>query len=377
MLKWAFRAVMVVSFPVLVYFQISPTRTGLVIGLGVGLILVLAELAIESISLLTMIAGLLGAVAGLVASKAADWFVFQIGNEELYRVWDMYEILRNVAFGILGMIVFIRKFPELDSLDKDILASSKRRGSEMKVLDSSAVIDGRVVDICETKFLSGTLVVPRFILRELHQLADSADGMKRARGRRGLDMLARMQENPDIPVKILDKDLPEISDVDGKVVRLAKDLGARVLTTDFNLNKIAAIEGVVCLNVNDLTTALKPVVLPGESMSLFIMKEGKEREQGVGYLDDGTMVVVEDGKRHIGKRVELQVSSILQTSAGRMVFGKFRSENDEMNAGAIIVAAGSGTRMGIGSSCRWAGRLWSKTPWRLLKVPEIRPSRWS
>ena len=326
MLKWAFRAVMVVSFPVLVYFQISPTRTGLVIGLGVGLILVLAELAIESSSLLTMIAGLLGAVAGLVASKAADWFVFQIGNEELYRVWDMYEILRNVAFGILGMIVFIRKFPELDSLDKDILASSKRRGSEMKVLDSSAVIDGRVVDICETKFLSGTLVVPRFILRELHQLADSADGMKRARGRRGLDMLARMQENPDIPVKILDKDVPEISDVDGKVVRLAKDLGARVLTTDFNLNKIAAIEGVVCLNVNDLTTALKPVVLPGESMSLFIMKEGKERDQGVGYLDDGTMVVVEDGKRHIGKRVDLQVSSILQTSAGRMVFGKFRSE---------------------------------------------------
>ncbi|MEK7743138.1 MAG: hypothetical protein AAB578_02015, partial [Elusimicrobiota bacterium] len=307
MLKWAFRAVMVVSFPVLVYFQISPTRTGLVIGLGVGLILVLAELAIESISLLTMIAGLLGAVAGLVASKAADWFVFQIGNEELYRVWDMYEILRNVAFGILGMIVFIRKFPELDSLDKDILASSKRRGSEMKVLDSSAVIDGRVVDICETKFLSGTLVVPRFILRELHQLADSADGMKRARGRRGLDMLARMQENPDIPVKILDKDVPEISDVDGKVVRLAKDLGARVLTTDFNLNKIAAIEGVVCLNVNDLTTALKPVVLPGETMSLFVMKEGKEREQGVGYLDDGTMVVVEDGKRHIGKRVDLQV----------------------------------------------------------------------
>ncbi|MEK9146060.1 MAG: hypothetical protein AAB339_10660, partial [Elusimicrobiota bacterium] len=244
MLKWAFRAVMVVSFPVLVYFQISPTRTGLVIGLGVGLILVLAELAIESISLLTMIAGLLGAVAGLVASKAADWFVFQIGNEELYRVWDMYEILRNVAFGILGMIVFIRKFPELDSLDKDILASSKRRGSEMKVLDSSAVIDGRVVDICETKFLSGTLVVPRFILRELHQLADSADGMKRARGRRGLDMLARMQENPDIPMKILDRDVPEVSDVDGKVVRLAKDLGARVLTTDFNLNKIAGLQGV-------------------------------------------------------------------------------------------------------------------------------------
>ncbi|MEK7746981.1 MAG: PIN domain-containing protein, partial [Elusimicrobiota bacterium] len=214
----------------------------------------------------------------------------------------------------------------LDDLDKDILKMGKRRGAELKVMDTSAIIDGRIVDICETKFLSGTLVVPRFVLQELHQLADSADSLKRARGRRGLDILARLQENVEIPVRIIDKDVAGPSEVDAKVVRLAKDLGAKVVTTDFNLNKIAAIEGVVCLNVNDLTTALKPVVLPGESMSLFIMKEGKEREQGVGYLDDGTMVVVEDGKRHIGKRVDLQVSSILQTSAGRMVFGKFRSE---------------------------------------------------
>ncbi|MBI5243574.1 MAG: PIN domain nuclease [Elusimicrobia bacterium] len=326
MLTWIFRAVLVVGFPLIVYVQISHTRAGLVVGLVVGVTLVLFEMAIESISLLSMIAGLLGAVAGLLVSKTLDYLVFQLGREELYRVWDQYEILRNLAMGVLGMVIFIRKFPELDTLDKDILAAGKRRGSTMKVMDTSAIIDGRVVDICDTKFLTGTLIVPRFVLQELHRLADSPDGIKRARGRRGLDMLSRMQENPDLSVKIMDKDIPAVEDVDGKVVRLAKDLGACVVTTDFNLNKIAAVEGIVCLNVNDLTTALKPVVLPGEGMAVFVMKEGKERDQGVGYLDDGTMVVVEDGKRHIGKRVDLVVSSILQTSAGRMIFGRYKGD---------------------------------------------------
>ena len=202
----------------------------------------------------------------------------------------------------------------------------RRRGAELKVVDSSAIIDGRIMDICETKFLTGTLVVPRFVLVELQGLADSPDTLKRARGRRGLDILARLQENPEIPVRIMDKEYPGIPDVDGRVVRLAKDLGGRVLTTDFNLNKIAALESVICLNVNDLALSLKPVVLPGESMSVFIMKEGKEKEQGIGYLDDGTMVVVEDGKKFIGKRLEVGVTSILQTSAGRMIFGKSRGE---------------------------------------------------
>jgi uncharacterized protein YacL len=202
----------------------------------------------------------------------------------------------------------------------------KRRGADMKVLDTSAIIDGRVVDVCETRFLSGSLIVPRFVLAEMHHLADSPDSLKRARGRRGLDILARLQENSEAPVRILDQDVPDIPDVDGKVVRLAKDLGAKVVTADFNLNKIASLEGVVCLNVTDLGTALKPVVLPGESMPLFIMKEGKERDQGIGYLDDGTMVVVEDGRRFIGKRVDVVVTSILQNPSGRMVFGKAKGE---------------------------------------------------
>jgi uncharacterized protein YacL len=328
MISWIFRVLVLVGCPLLVYFQISKDRRGLLIGLGVGAALTLAELAVESMSLVSMVSGTLGGIAGLILSKVLDYVVFQMGNDSVYELWAKYSVLRYFAFGVLGMWVAVRKLPEMDSLDKDLLAVSKRRGSEMKVLDSSAIIDGRVVDIAETKFLTGPIIVPRFILQELQRLADSPDGLKRARGRRGLDMLARLQENPELSgvVKVIDKDIPEIDDVDGKVVRLARELGAKVLTTDFNLNKIAAVEGVSCLNVNDLTTALKPVVLPGETMILFVMKEGKERDQGVGYLDDGTMVVIEDGKRHIGKRVELQVSSILQTSAGRMIFGKFKSE---------------------------------------------------
>jgi uncharacterized protein YacL len=201
----------------------------------------------------------------------------------------------------------------------------KKRGANVKVLDTSAIIDGRLIDIGEAHFLSGSLIVPRFVLTELNFLADSPDPMKRARGRRGLDVLARLQENSEVPVKIMDSDFPDIAEVDEKVVRLAKDLGAKIITTDFNMNKVASLQGVLCLNVNDLGLALKPVVLPGESMPLFVMKEGKEREQGIGYLDDGTMVVVEDGRKQIGKRVDVGVTSILQTSAGRMIFARIRA----------------------------------------------------
>ena len=323
---WLFRVLVVLVCPALVYFQIAHSPTGLAVGLIAGLGIVGVELMVAEANLLTMISGILGASFGIIIAKLIDYTVFQMGNEALYTTWDKYSVLRYFAFGALGLIVAIRKFPEFENLDKDLLKMGRRRGADMKVLDTSAIIDGRVIDICETKFLSGTLIVPRFVLGELHHLADSPDPMKRARGRRGLDILARLQENVEIPVKILDKDIADIPDVDGKVVRLARDLGAKVITTDFNLNKIASLEGIACLNVNDLGTALKPVVLPGESMSLFVMKEGKEREQGIGYLDDGTMVVVEDGRKHIGKRLEVGVTSILQTSAGRMIFGKARGE---------------------------------------------------
>jgi uncharacterized protein YacL len=323
---WIFRILVILSCPALVYFQISPTPKGLVVGTVVGLCIVVLEFLIAEISLVTVISGILGASCGIIVAKLVDYTVLQMGNVNLYALWAKYSVLRYFAFGSLGMIIAIRKMPELDDLDKDLRKLGKRRGADMKVLDTSAIIDGRVVDVCETRFLSGSFIVPRFVLAEMHHLADSSDAMKRARGRRGLDILARLQENPEVPVRILDKDVPEIPDVDGKVVRLAKDMGAKIVTTDFNLNKIATLEGVVCLNVNDLGTALKPVVLPGESMPIFVMKEGKERDQGIGYLDDGTMVVVEDGRRFIGKRVDLAVTSILQNPSGRMVFGKAKGE---------------------------------------------------
>ena len=326
MITWALRAVMLLGCPLIVYFSIARDRRGVAVGVAAGLLLVAAEALLESVNLFTLVSGLLGAVGGIIVSKLFDYTVFQIGNDALYAIWDKYAALRYFALAVLGMVVAVRKLPELDSLDKDILAIGKRRGAELKVVDTSSIVDGRIVDICETRFLSGTLIVPRFVLGELQRLADSQDGLKRARGKRGLDILARLQENAEIHLKILEKDVPEVKEVDGKVVRLAKELGAKVLTTDFNLNKIAALEGVHCLNVNDLTTALKPVVLPGEAMVVFVMKEGKEKEQGVGYLDDGTMVVVEDGKRHIGRRLEVVVTSILQTSAGRMIFARAKGE---------------------------------------------------
>ncbi|MBI4676934.1 MAG: TRAM domain-containing protein [Elusimicrobia bacterium] len=323
---WLFRLFVVVVCPALVYLQVNPTPKGIVLGVLIGVSIVAVEFLVEQVNLLTAVSGLLGGAAGVLLSQVIDYLVIQMNIHSISRHWEEYAVLRYFAFGILGMIVTIRKFPELDELDKDILKMSRRRGAEFKVVDTSAIIDGRVMDICETKFLTGTLVVPRFVLVELQGLSDSPDTLKRARGRRGLDILARLQENPEIPVRIMDKEYPDIPDVDGRVVRLARDLGGRVITTDFNLNKIAALDGVVCLNVNDLALSLKPVVLPGEAMSVFIMKEGKEKEQGIGYLDDGTMVVVEDGRRHIGKRLDVGVTSILQTSAGRMIFGKSRGE---------------------------------------------------
>lgn len=326
MSAWLYRAAILAACPLLTYMSISRDKTGIVIGIGTGVALVAIEVALESVSLLTTVFGLLGACASIILMRLLDVVVFNTGNERVYELWAQFATLRYFAIGALGMVLSIRKFPELDSLDRDILASSKKRGADMKVLDTSAIIDGRVVEICEVHFLSGSLVVPRFVINELHHMADSPDSLKRARGRRGLDMLARLQENREVRLRILDRDVPEATEVDGKLVRLAQELGAKLLTTDFNLSKVATVEGVPCLNVNDLTMVLKPVVLPGETMGVFVMKEGKERDQGVGYLDDGTMVVIEGGSRHVGKRVEGIVTSITQTKAGRMVFIKAKGE---------------------------------------------------
>jgi uncharacterized protein YacL len=202
--------------------------------------------------------------------------------------------------------------------------SSKGTTEEcLKILDTSVIIDGRIADIIETKFIEGVLVVPKFVLDELQQIADSSDSVKRARGRRGLDVLNRLKKDKETLLRITDQDFPEISDVDSKLVKLAKMLDAKVLTNDFNLFKVAQIQGVTVLNINLLTNALKPVVLPGEKMKIVVIKEGKDPGQGIGYLDDGTMVVVDSGKKYVGEEIFVTVTSVLQTPAGRMIFAKF------------------------------------------------------
>ena len=202
-----------------------------------------------------------------------------------------------------------------------------------KVLDTSVIIDGRVADICKTGFLEGTLVVPHFVLRELQQIADSADSAKRNRGRRGLDVLEKIKGVPGVTVQIVEKDYPDVKEVDLKLIELAKEMAAKIVTNDFNLNKVSQLRGVEVLNINELANALKPVVLPGETMKVFILKEGKEYNQGVAYLDDGTMVVVDNARRMIGKTIATQVTSVLQTTAGKMIFGRFPEES-ETGAGA-------------------------------------------
>jgi uncharacterized protein YacL len=192
-----------------------------------------------------------------------------------------------------------------------------------KILDTNVIIDGRIADLCETGFVDGILVVPQFVLQELQYIADSPDSLKRNRGRRGLDVLARMQKRPDLTILVSDRDFPLVREVDAKLVALARETGARIVTNDFNLNKVAELSGVTVLNINQLANALKPVALPGELMRVAVIKEGKEANQGVGYLEDGTMVVVDNARRFIGRQLEVTVTSAIQTSAGRMIFAQY------------------------------------------------------
>ena len=219
-----------------------------------------------------------------------------------------------------------------------IFQGEKSSRKSFKVLDTSVIIDGRIADVAETGFLDGTYVVPEFVLRELQVVADSTDSSKRQRGRRGLDMLQRMQSNTHLQIQIVPDDFPSIKEVDLKLLELAKKWEAKVVTNDFNLNKVAHLHRVEVLNVNDLANALKPVVLPGEKMSILILKEGKEYNQGVGYLDDGTMVVVDHARKVIGRSVEITVTSVLQTASGKMIFGRLDDPNARPESGRSIPA---------------------------------------
>ncbi len=270
-----------------------------------------------------LVAGSLGLILGLlIASLSATALA------ALPLVGQPLAVASYVVLGYLGLAVGARKREELMALVSSLPRrggkdrSARVRGAAPKILDTSAIIDGRIADVVRAGFIEGTLVIPGFVLEELRRVADSSDVLKRNRGRRGLDVLNRIQKELEAEVELVERDPAPNHDVDTKLVRVARQLGGKIVTNDYNLNKVAGLHGVPVLNLNELANALKPVVLPGEDMTVQVIKDGKEAGQGVAYLDDGTMIVVDGGKRHIGETIGVTVTSVLQTAAGRMIFAK-------------------------------------------------------
>ena len=274
--------------------------------------------------------GALGVLAGSVAGRAVLSLVPDVGAAG--------RLLPELLGAYLGAVVALRRRGDLEGVTAKLFSKADQRRELCKVLDTSVIIDGRIADICETGFIDGTLIVPQFVLRELQQVADSADSLKRNRGKRGFDVLQRLQRIPKVTVKIHDLDFAHVSEVDRKLIEIAKVLGAKVLTNDYNLNKVAELSGVPVLTINDLANSLKPVALPGEPMHVRVLKEGKETGQGVGYLDDGTMVVVDHGKKYLGQSIDVTVTSVLQTTAGRMIFTRLRDEEPLSGARGSVIS---------------------------------------
>jgi uncharacterized protein YacL len=297
------------------------------IGALAGFIFALLALSIEKIikkaPLKVIFGGTFGLFFGLVIAQLLGYAFSGLQNSAI-RI--SISVILSCVFGYIGLVLGGKKVEEFKWPGWGFFAKGSHKKNGGKILDTSVIIDGRVADICETDFLEGPLIIPQFVLQELQHIADSADNLKRARGRRGLDILNRMQKGDTVEVKVVDEDYPDIKEVDAKLIALAREMHAKIVTNDFNLNKVAQLQGVPVLNINQLANALKPMVLPGEVLHLQIMREGKEQGQGVAYLDDGTMVVVENASRHLGQEVEASVTSILQTTAGRMIFTTLKEE---------------------------------------------------
>jgi len=291
------------------------------LGLSVAMLIVLIEARLRDAAVTKLFGGIIGGGIGLMIANAihAGLSWADLSNSKVQFLY----MLVIVVLPYLGIVLGARKGEWLEPAKFVSLFQDARPQRRYRILDTSVIIDGRVADIVETGFLDGTLVVPQFVLKELQFIADSSDALKRNRGRRGLDILHRIQKMAGVEVIVSDADFPHVREVDLKLIELARSLLGRIVTNDFNLNKVAQLRGVEVLNINELANALKPVVLPGEQMTVFITKEGKEHNQGVAYLDDGTMVVVDNARSRIGRNLDIVVTSVLQTTAGRMIFGRF------------------------------------------------------
>src|SRR5277367_5049534 len=351
--EWAYWVVRIalVSATALLCYTLAPfglhglTAAGL--GFFIAMIILLAELRLRRAEISGLVGGAVGAVLGLLAALLITLVLSRTSEPEPNK--SFFEVTSLFALGYLGLVLGSRKgadfrhIPLPASVELPVVAPK----SALKLLDTSVLIDGRIADICETHFLDGTLAVPRFVLHELQLVADSSDSLKRQRGRRGLEVLQRMQKQPGLEVRILEDDISGVSAVDQKLVELARNFGAKIVTNDFNLNKVSRVQGIPVLNINELANALKPAVLPGESMRVLILREGKEPTQGVAFLEDGTMVVVDGARRLINRTVDILVTSVHQTPAGKMIFGRLdEKQHDQPNtrAAAAVASASSSSR---------------------------------
>ncbi|MFC1674503.1 PIN/TRAM domain-containing protein [Candidatus Omnitrophota bacterium] len=319
-----FVRILLIIAGMLVGYQTAVPRGAGVMGLAIGLIAAVAIIAMEigmgRISVRGLSSTVFGMILGLIMAKlVTDAFsLAPIDPESL----SIIRVTLTLIFCYLGMIIGLRGKDEFSLIIPYVKLRRQDGAEEAILLDTSVIIDGRIIDIFKTHFLYGKIIIPRFVLKELQQIADSSDPVKRQRGRRGLEILHTVQKQSGLDINIHDEDFPGIRDVDSKLVKLAQLLDAKILTVDFNLNRVAGIQGIKVLNINELANTLKPVVFPGEKMKLKLIKEGKEHNQGIGYLEDGTMVVVEDARKLIGREVRVAVTSVLQTQAGRMIFTK-------------------------------------------------------
>lgn len=332
-MTFGFIRVLFILLSTVVGFQLGSAFGGVadawgLIGAGIGALVSVLVIIFEQASGKVSLRGLSAAVFGLVFALIVSQFLS--GAIDLIPQLDpgiasAFKLVLVLILSYLGMIFAMRGRDEFNLIVPYVKFDRQDQKDAILILDTSVIIDGRILDICQTKFLEGRFVIPRFVLKELQQVADSQDGLKRVRGRRGLDILNKLRKNTHVSVRIHEEDFSEIDSVDEKLVKLAKVLGAKVLTNDFNLNKVAELQGITILNINELANALRPVVLPGETLDVHLAKEGKEQNQAVAYLEDGTMVVVDNAKRLLGTDQRVAVTSVLQTAAGRMIFAKLET----------------------------------------------------
>lgn len=330
---WVLRATLVIAVAAIVA-DVRPFGTSLSGALGLGLftgaIIMLAEMRLRHAALKRVVGGAIGLFFGVAgAAMAAAALRSAVGDSTSAAL----QILILLLGAYLGVVVGGAQGESLNLGGVTALKEETPRMVIGKIFDTSVIIDGRVAEVAEAGFLDGPIIIPRFVLWELQSIADSSDAARRNRGRRGLDMLKRLQDNAELQVQIVEDDFPRLKEVDQKLVELAKHYGGKIVTNDFNLNKLAAVQGVAALNINELANAVKPVVLPGELMRVLIQKEGKEHDQGVAYLDDGTMVVVDHARHLISKKVDISVTSVIQTAAGKMIFGKLEQDRGQTNPG--------------------------------------------